>query len=252
MLGPLAALRETTPLAQFVALGKWGLLALLFAPRYPVRALDGASFTESIRTEAITRISNSSRRRLVAREAHFSSTLHGDTLVVSADSVTLSELADGHSRTLDTDGFVGGLYRLLVDSIGRSTLIERPFVPDDIVEVSDLSRAMDDFLPPLPPELAIDGSIDAGGRTWHRTADSSGMRRFRWSLRLSQDRTEAVGDSVPATIAGESRESGAMAWSPTRGPLAWTRRIESDITTRLRGQTIMASVVQRIDVRRTR
>ncbi|MEO5798192.1 MAG: hypothetical protein ABIZ70_00600 [Gemmatimonadales bacterium] len=239
--------------AQLMALGKWGLLSLLFAPGYPVRALDGAHFTESIRTEAITRLASTSRRRLLARDAHFTSTLRGDTVVVSADSVTLSELADGHSRTLDTDGFVGGRYHLVLDSLGRANILERPFVPDDIVEVSDLGRAMDDFFPPLPPGIAVGATdTDPDGREWRRLADSSTLRRYRYHLVTQRNAHEPTPDSVDVTVTGKSDETSSLAWSTLRGPMNWTRRIESDVTTRLRGQTVMGSVVQRIEVSRAK
>lgn len=233
--------------------GKWGLLGLLLAADYPVRALDGATFVESIRTDAITRVAGAEHRRFVRRDSRFSVLLQGDTLVVSADSVALGETADGRNRAMDTDGFVGGRFRLRLDPAGRATLIERPFVPDDIGEVSDLGRAMDDFFPPLPPEMAVGaGRTDSAGREWRRIADSSGIRRFRWTHHRVREGTEQVGDSVPAAISESTQEANALAWSARRGPLSWRRRIASDVTTRLRGQTIRASVVQRIDVVRAR
>lgn len=212
-------------------LGEWGLVAALLGPGYPVRALDRASFSESIRTEVVTRIENSSRRRLVARAARFGVELHGDTVVVSADTLMLSELADGSSRTLDTDGFVGGRYLLLLDPTGRATLIERPFLPDDLAEVSDVGRAMDDFFPPLPPAIAVGGvNIDSAGRSWGRLSDSIGVRRYRWSSVFSHDDNEMVADSVPTRLSETTRESSTLAWHSSRGPLAWSRRIESEVT----------------------
>lgn len=232
---------------------KWGLLGLVLVADYPVRALDGASFTESIRTEATTRVATATHRRFVTREARFGVVLRGDTLVVSTDGATLSETADGRDRVLDTDGFVGGRFHLLLSPTGRATLLERPFVPDDIIEVSDVGRAMDDFFPPLPPAIAVNATrIDSAGREWRRAPDSSGVQRFRWSHQRESEGIARVGDSVPAEIAETTHEASALAWSPVRGPLHWTRRIESDVTTRLRGQTIRASVIQRIDVQRTR
>lgn len=234
-------------------LGSWGLAGALLTPGYPVRALDGAVFSEQIRTEALTRIETTERRRVLLRDASFGITLHGDTVIVSAESVALSELADGTSRTLDTDGFTGGRFRLALDATGRATLWQRPFVPEDIAEVSDLGRAMDDFFPLLPPEI-VPAATDSAreGREWRRLSDSSGVQRFRWSEQRAHEGTQSVADSVPAHLVESTRDEGALAWSVTRGPLAWTRRISSDVTTRLRGRTIRATVVQHIEVRRTR
>lgn len=234
-------------------MGAWGLAGALLVPGYPVRALDGAVFSEQIRTEALTRVETAERRRVLRRDASFGITLRGDTVIVSADSVALTELADGTSRTLDTDGFTGGRFRLSLDDSGHATLWQRPFVPDHIVEVSDLGRAMDDFFPLLPPDI-LPSSTDSArdGREWRRLSDSSGVRRFRWTEQRAREATESVADSVPAHIVESTREEGALAWSVTRGPLAWTRHIASDVTTRLRGRTIRATVVQQIEVRRTR
>lgn len=231
----------------------WGLLGILLAPGYPIAVLDGARFDETIRTEALTRAGSAELRRLVARESHFGVTLHGDTVVVSADSVTLTEVADGRSRTIDTDGFVGGRFRLRLDSTGAATLWQRPFIPDGMADVSDLSRAMDDFFPPLPPTMALGADTsDAAGRHWHRLADSSGSQRFRWSALVSRDTAQVANDTVPVLLEESTREESALAWSSARGPLTWSRQIESNVTTRLRGTTVRATINQRIDVRRSR
>ena len=229
------------------------LLGVLLASGYPVTALDHAQFTESIRTDALTRAGTVELRRLVARDARFSLTLHGDTLVVSADSVALTEVADGKSRRLDTDGFVGGRYRLRLDSAGQATVWQRPFIPDEIADVSDVSRAMDDFFPPLPPSIAPGGeTTDALGRRWRRLADSAGTQRFRWTALTSRDTSQVANDTVAVLMQEETREASTLAWSPMRGPLGWTRQIDSDVTTRLRGRTVRATISQRIEVRRSR
>ena len=231
----------------------WGLLGVLLALGYPITALDGARFTETIRTEALTRVGTVEMRRLVARDAWFGVTLRGDTLVVSADSVALTEVADGKSRRLDTDGFVGGRYRLGLDSTGQATLWQRPFIPDEIADVSDVSRAMDDFFPPLPPGIPLGGeTADAAGRQWRRLADSGGTQRYRWTMLTSRDTSQVANDTVAVLMQEETREASALVWSATRGPLVWTRQIESDVTTHLRGRTVRATISQRIDVRRSR
>ena len=242
-----------TTVAQKLSVGKWGLLGALVAPGYPVAALNHAQFTESVRTDALTRAGTVELRRLVARDARFALTLHGDTLVVSADSVALTEVADGRSRRLDTDGFVGGRYRLGLDSSGQATLWQRPFIPDEIADVSDVSRAMDDFFPPLPPGMAPGGATaDAAGRQWRRLADSAGTQRFRWTMVTLRDTSRVANDTVAVLMREETHEASALAWSSTRGPLVWTRQIESDVTTRLRGRTVRATISQRIEVRRSR
>jgi hypothetical protein len=234
-------------------LGAWGLAGALLISGYPVRALNGAVFSEEIRTEALTRVETAERRRVLRRDTRFGITVRGDTVIVSADSVALSELADGTSRTLDTDGFTGGRYRLTLDASGRATLWLRPFVPDDIAEVSDLGRAMDDFFPLLPPDILPSGTDSTrDDREWRRLADSGGVQRFRWTEHREREATQSVADSVSAQIVESTRDEGTLAWSVTRGPLAWTRHIASDVTTRLRGRTIRATVVQQIEVRRVR
>ncbi|MES2123562.1 MAG: hypothetical protein V4503_02620 [Gemmatimonadota bacterium] len=243
---------SASTVAQLATFSKWGLLGALAMPGYPVRALDGVQFTERIRSEVNTRVATATSHRLVARDARFTVHVRGDSVMVSADSLVLSELVDGEQRALDTDGFVGGRYHLRIDSVGRAHLLERPFVPDDLIEVSDLSRAMDDFFPPLPPVLAPGGEgTDSTGRRWHRLTDSAGVQRFRWTAEREHDGTRHVADSVQTQVSESVHETSTLSWSPLRGPMRWSRRIESELTSRLRGQTIRASVVQRIDVNRT-
>lgn len=240
--------------APIGGLGKWAALWLLVAgPGYPMRGLDGARFEERVRSDVTTRTGEAASQRVILCAARFGATLAGDTLVVAADSLALSETSNGATRTLDTDGFVGGRYRLRLDSLGNATLLERPFVPDDLVEVSNLASAMDDFFPPLPPTMLSGTSVvDDRGREWRRSTDSSGVERYHWTF-VDRDATpRPILDSATSAVTTRlsMREEAWLAWDARRGPLAWERRIATQAVTSVRGRHVQASVEQRIAVRR--
>lgn len=244
----------TGSVAPIGGLGKWAALWLLVAgPGYPVRGLDGARFDERIRSDVTTRTGDASHQRVILRTARFGILLAGDTLVVSADSLALSETSNGATRALDTDGFVGGRYRMRLDSLGRAHLLERPFVPDELVEVSNLATAMDDFFPPAPPAMLSGTSVnDALGRQWRRLSDSSGVERYRWTF-VDRDATpKPTLDSAASAVTTRLvlREEAWLAWDGRRGPFAWERHIVTQAVTSVRGRLVQASVEQRIAVRR--
>ncbi len=111
------------------AIGKWsGMLAVLLAIHpVPVIAQGAAAWVEATRTTVTAAVAGGSHERTITREAHYRSSLRGDTLVLHVEALDLTEVADGETRAWDTDGFVGGFWKLLRDrrrqlAGGRATI----------------------------------------------------------------------------------------------------------------------------------
>jgi hypothetical protein len=179
--------------------------------------------------------------------------MRSDTLVITADSLRLDETAGNTHRAIDVDAVIGGRWKLVAGGARTIAVIDTPFVPGEAADVSDLSSAMDDFFPLAPPALAPGAqSTDSSQRVWRRLADSAREQRYHWSERRHADSTSIGTDSVIVHAVVDSHEEGDLAWSATRGPLAWVRHIQTMVTSRFAGRTVRANVEQRIAVARSR
>jgi len=223
------------------------------APHYNTTSLAGTSFIEQVTSTVVSRSGGSERKRAISRTARFGVGVSGDTIVVSGDSLALSESVGGVDRTLDASGFLGGRWRLFLSNGGLPRIHHRPFVPDDLTEVSDVAAAMDDFFPRTPPVLAVNTSAtDTANIRWDRLADSAGSQRYRWNLTRQYEGVRTVADTVPLQVHEVTRESGTLAWNPAGAPLTWSRTIHSEVTSAIRGRTVQAVVDQRIVVQRVK
>lgn len=217
---------------------------------YPLK-LAGATFFEQVHSDVTTQSGSAERHRTIVRSAKFSTTMRADTLVVTADSFRLEETADNARRAIDVDAVIGGRWKMIVHPGGLIAVVDAPFVPSPVADVSDLSSAMDDFFPVNPPALAPGAqSVDSSQRGWRRLADSAGERRYHWSERRHSDSTSIGADSIPVHAVVDTHEEGDVAWSVARGPLTWMRRIQTTVTSRFAGRTVRAVVDQRIAVAR--
>lgn len=222
------------------------------ALRFPA-SMAGTTFIERVHSDVIAASGTAERHRVIDRRAQYSTTLRGDTLVVNADSIRLDETADNSRRSVDVDAVIGGRWKLVSGADHAVRVVDAPFVPGDVADVSDLGAAMDDFFPPVPPSLAPGGRLaDSVRGDWRRLADSARVARYRWSVRRRTDSTSTGADSIPVEAQTDAREDGEMAWTPALGPLAWTRRIVTAVTSHFAGRTVRATVDQRIVVFRQR
>jgi hypothetical protein len=214
--------------------------------------LDHAVFGEQVRSDVVTATGTADRHRVVVQTARYAMVARHDTLMVTADTLALSETSDNVPSTVDVDAVIGGRWLLTFDAHGTAATVDRPFVPQEILDVSDLGRAMDDFFPPTPPPgLAVNARVaDLAHRTWRRLADSAGEQRYSWTVPRHADSSYVTPDSVAISVSTDLNETGVAAWHPTRGPVAWSRRLETTATTRFAGRTLRAVVDQRIIVRR--
>jgi hypothetical protein len=222
-------------------------------PGYAMHGLAGGVFVEQVHSEVTTQTGSAERHRTITRVARYAATVRADTLVITADSLRLDETADGTHQVIDVDAVIGGRWRLLIDARGLATVVEVPFVPGTVADVSDLSSAMDDFFPAAPPMIAPGAQFtDSSHRAWRRLADSAAARRFRWSEQRPSDTTYMGPDSVQVHTMETAHEDGNVAWNVQRGPVAWSRHIQTTVTSHFAGRTVRAIADQRIVVSRLR
>jgi hypothetical protein len=230
--------------------------------RYQAGQLACAAFAEEVRTT------------VEARRAMESWTERGTRagrLVVSAvpgesglrfeawyDSLEISQ--DGLNGMVrpDTDGLIGGRWQGTLAPHGEATLEVRPFIPPELLAVSDLSDALLDFFPPLATSPLRAGGrwTDSLGLTIERLRDSvaSGetLERYRWRI-ASEGGPEPIAADTVARLRQRIRVEGDLTWSRSGGPLAWQREIVVDAqVSAARGprSPIQSRVTQTITVRR--
>jgi hypothetical protein len=176
--------------------------------------LDGQTGTR-LRRETLTR---DGLWRLHARPA-------GRMLQIEAwyDSLALTRESAEGTLTPDTDGLLGGRYRGKLTSTGRYTAEARPFIPDEVAEVAELSGAMEDLLPPLPPVALSVGQrwADSSGLELHRLTDSTAGKRAirRLALRSRSETSQATirGDTLTLPARQTTVEEGQIDWDPAQG-----------------------------------
>lgn len=229
------------------------------AVAYTADQLDCARFLETgdsrILTEAGGRIRNqtSARRgfwQFRAVPSHGNVDLEGwlDTLVLIRRSPETA-------ISPDTDGLIGGRYRGTLSRTGVYASTVRPFVPDEVAEIAEMSGALDDFFPPLPAEALSSGEVwtDSAGLTLRRLPDSavSGVPLLRFSLKSRKESRAAPtpADTMPLKLRQKTEEDGEFVWHPALGLLRRDRRIVVETTvppSRSVRQAVRSKVEQRI------
>lgn len=250
----MTANRERRAANGMLAIGmpravRHSLFAVMLA--VPLSAQAPGRYQETVSIDVLSRTATVEQSRSLRREAQYEVTRRGDTTVVQVLSATL-RLGDGEGGVeVNTDGFVGGRWKLLPDATGALRAVDRPFIPPMLLEVSDLTTAMDDFFPPLPPRLAVgEKGRDAAGRQWQRTADSASVRRFHWEASRQRDTTTVVRDSLSLEVAEQIRETSALDLDTGGTPLGWRRELVTEVTSRVASRAVRATLRHHILVRR--
>jgi hypothetical protein len=174
------------------------------------------------------------------------------------DSLSLRRRTGESEVVADTDGLIGGRYRGLLGRTGGYLEITRPFLPDEVAEVADLSGAARDLLPPLPPWLLEHGeSWTNAGLKLSRLPDTLVADRPLIHFRLDArgERRVAVprGDTVPIPLQQLTVERGDIFWSPTSGLIRRTRDITIEATIPSGGRVpepVRSRVTQRVELTR--
>ncbi len=204
------------------------------------------TFVERITSRVSSKTGSATHDRDISRITRYVTSRVGDTLIVRADSMALRE---NLVRVIDTDGFVGGQWKLRLTSAGTAWVATYPFVPAELAEVSDPAPAMNDFFPPTPPAIAANSrGADLAHRAWERRADSAGAQRYHWRAAVGADGAYSARDSNVAVMSQGSVDEGDVAWDVVRGPLRWHRQISTSVTSRVRGRVVEATVKQEIVV----
>ena len=203
--------------------------------RYTAAQLDCATFLEHSRSRLDAETGGRRRRETLMRSGvlRFRARASGDGVGVEAwyDSLDLSRESPETTLHPDTDGLIGGRFRGTLSTAGRYAEASRPFVPDEVAEVADVGRTLEDLLPPLPAGPLAVGQrwTDGTGLELRRIADSSaaGRRIRRLLLRSrSQSDTAAIrGDTTQLPATEVTTEEGEVDWDAERGLLRRARRI---------------------------
>lgn len=255
---PLPAPR---PLALLGALGL--LLQTPAPPSYHPAQLDCAVYrqtlTSEIRLEGVRERSTerSGRDGILQLRA----TRQDSLIALEAWFDTLDVWREGAGERLapETDGVIGGRFTGLLTPQGGLTVTDRPFVPDDIAQVSEVSGALEDLLPLLPPAALRPGTgwKDGFGTVITRLPDGlhRGRRveRYRLLRRTTREEARLLSDSSEVRSTRTEDESGIVAWSAEVGLVRWERTITVEVTVPSGGvvrSPFRTSIVQQVTVER--
>jgi hypothetical protein len=231
------------------------------AVAYAANQLDCARFLETVSSDILTEAAGRIRRQTSERRGvwQFRATpTNGDVgLEGWLDSLALSRRSPEAAISPDTDGLLGGRYRGTLSKSGVFTSKVRPFVPDEVAEIAEMSGALNDFFPPLPPRSLRPGQewTDSLGLTIRRLPDSalSGLLLFRFALESRRESRAAPtpSDTVPLKLRQTSQERGEFVWHPFLGLLRRDRRIVVETTvppSRSVRQAVRSRVEQHVTV----
>jgi hypothetical protein len=231
-------------------------------PRYSAAQLHCARFLETSHSEIQTETARGAVDATMEREGIWSfrarDTAGGVALEAWYDSLALRRRSAGQEVVADTDGLIGGRYRGLLSPGGEYVEHARPFVPDEVAELADLSTAAGDLLPPLPPRALQPGeSWTDSALTLTRLPDTLVVGRpllhFRLASRAEVRETIPRGDTVPIRVSQTVEEEGDIYWSPASGLVRRLRAITIEATVPSGGrvrQPVRSRVEQRVELTR--
>lgn len=228
---------------------------------YTADQLDCARFLETVSSEILTEAAGRTRRQTSDRRGvwQFRAAPSNDDVTLEGwlDSLVLSRTSPETTISPDTDGLLGGRYRGTLSRTGVYTSRVRPFVPDEVAEIADMSGALDDFFPPVPSRALKAGEewTDSLGLTVRRLPDSavSGVPLLRFGLENRRESRAAPtpADTLPLKLRQKTEERGELVWHPLLGLLRRDRRIVVETTvppSRSVRQAVRSKVEQRITV----
>lgn len=231
-------------------------------PAYSAAQLHCARFAETSRSEIETETARGSVKANADRDGVWSfqarDSSGGVALEGWYDSLSLRRRTAESEVTADTDGLIGGRYRGLLTPSGEYVELARPFVPDEVAEIAELSGAARDLFPPLPPRPLGSGEAwQRAGLELSRLADTvvAGRRLLHLRVKSEGETRETVprGDTVPIPIRQTTVEQGEVYWSPTLGLIRRTRDITIEATVPAGGrvrQPVRSRVVQHVELTR--
>lgn len=230
---------------------------------YTASQLDCARFLEigesKILTEAGGRTRNQTSSRRGVWQFRAAPSDGGVGLEGWLDTLVLTRRSPETAISPDTDGLLGGRYRGTLSRTGFYTSSVRPFVPDEVAEIAEMSGALDDFFPAVPARALKPGEewTDSLGLTIRRLPDSvhSGVPLLRYTLESRKESQAAPtpADTLPLKLRQKTEETGEFVWHPVLGLLRRDRHIVVETTvppSRSVRQAVRSKVEQRITVAR--
>ena len=209
-------------------------LAAQSAPDYTATQLACARFRASVRSDLTlqtagrTATANSGRDSDLILATLASSSSPSLEYVAWFDSLRVWRSAGGDRVEPDASGVLGGHYRGEILPDGALTTHVVPFVPGAVREVTDLSSALDDMLPRLPPRALQAGEEWRSGDSLaiKRLSDSASLQRYRVQIIREGTVSPPAGDTLTPTYTRTLNDRGIAAWDPVRGPV----RYDHDVT----------------------
>jgi hypothetical protein len=226
------------------------------ALRFSAPQLNCTRFTETaesdIRTETGGRVMKQTSGRIGTWQFRAQAAVDGVLVEGWLDSLSLWRKSPETTLRPDTDGLLGGRYRGLLGGSGTYVSRARPFVPEEVAEVTAMGGALDDFFPPLPqrPLRPTQAWTNSAGISIRRLADSgmSGVPLYRFELEIRRAGPAApiAGDTAKLRVRQVSREQGTFVWHPAAGLIRRERRIvvETQVPA---GRTIRQPVRSRLE-----
>lgn len=216
---PLVAQRDALPLA------------------YRAAQFACARWHESLEGTATLDIGVGSQQVRLTREGSLlvrgEDTTGGVWLEAWYDSLTVSRTVGQETLVPDADFLLGAIYKGILGVRGGFRRARAPVLTDDLRDVFDLTRELDDFFPLLPARRLQPGERwREAGLTMVRLPDSLArgrpIERYRYDL-VRADSGTAGADTVRGLETTE--EEGSFLWDPERGPVARERRlrVEADV-----------------------
>jgi len=231
-------------------------------PAYSAGQLHCARFAETSHSDIETETARGSVKAIADRQGVWSFRARDSSAGVMLegwyDSLALRRRSADSDVSADTDGLIGGRYRGLLQPAGGYVEIARPFVPDEVAEVADLSLAAQDLFPPLPPKpLGSGESWKDTGLELSRLPDTvvagRSLLHFRLEARAESRAAVPRGDTIPIPVRQTTVEQGDILWSPASGLVRRTRDITTEATIPSGGrirQPVRSRVVQHVELTR--
>lgn len=228
---------------------------------YNAKQLDCARFMETGESRILTEAGGRIRNQTSARRGfwQFRAVPSNDNVGLEGwlDTLVVTRRSPETTISPDTDGLIGGRYRGTLSKTGNYSSRVRPFVPDEVAEIAEMSGALDDFFPPLPSRALEAGEAwtDSVGLIIRRLPDSalSGVPLLRFALesRKASRAAPTPADTLPLKLRQKTRERGEFVWHPLLGLLRRDRSIVVETTvppSRSVRQAVRSKVEQRISV----
>ncbi|MGH7580680.1 MAG: hypothetical protein ACREM9_10945, partial [Gemmatimonadales bacterium] len=216
-------------------------------PAYAAAQLHCARYTETSHSDIETETAHGSVEATTARSGVWSfrarDSAGGIVLEAWYDSLAIRRRTADGEVSADTDGLIGGRYRGLLSPSGAYVELARPFVPDEVAEVADVSVAALDLLPPLAGLSRLPDTTVAGRPLLH----------FRLETRSDTGQAVPRGDTVPIPVRQTMVEEGEVFWSPSSGLIRRTRDITIEATIPSGGrirQPVRSRVIQHVELTR--